>query len=435
MANTQQKAPVVVILGSQFGDEGKGKIVDYLIDKDQIQVTARCQGGNNAGHTVVVNGRKSDFHLLPTGIINEKCYNVIGNGVVVNLDSLFAEVKHNEVDKLIGWEKRLMISECAHLVTSMHMQADGQQEKSLSTSKIGTTSKGIGPTYSSKCFRNGIRIGELLGDFEAFAAKFRGLLDFYKKQFPDVKVNVDEELSAYKKHAECLKRLGIVGDTVTYLDRMRSQGKVVLVEGANGAMLDIDFGTYPFVTSSNATVGGAVTGLGIPPTAIKEVIGVVKAYETRVGSGPFPTELLDKTGDDLQRIGHEVGVTTGRKRRCGWLDLFLLKRSNIINGFTALALTKLDILDSFDEIKVAVGYQINGKELTAPPCCAGDWEKVKVEYKVFKGWKTDISKIKKFDDLPENCKAYVRFVTEFIGVPIKWIGVGADREALIVMNS
>ncbi|VDM37890.1 unnamed protein product [Toxocara canis] len=428
MVASIEKAPVTVLLGAQWGDEGKGKIIDYLISKNKV---SRCQGGNNAGHTVVANGHKYDFHLLPSGIIADNCFNIVGNGVVVNLDSFFSELEHNKILELPGWEKRIMISEHAHIVFGVHMQVDGRQEDARE-SKIGTTNRGIGPAYSSKCFRNGIRISDLLGNFDKFSSKYRHLVEYYRKQFPSINVDVDGELATFKKHAEKLKELNIVGDTVSRLDEMRSQGKTVLVEGANGAMLDIDFGTYPYVTSSNATVGGAVTGLGMPPTAIKEVVGVVKAYLTRVGAGPFPTELKDAIGDKLQSVGREVGVTTGRKRRCGWIDLFLLKRSNIINGFTGLALTKLDILDSFDEVKAAVGYKLDGHTLTSPPSRAEDWEQVEVEYRTFSGWKTSTSNVRKFEDLPQNCRDYVSFIEQFVGVPIKWIGVGEERESLIV---
>ncbi|KHJ80342.1 putative adenylosuccinate synthase [Oesophagostomum dentatum] len=359
---------VSVLLGAQWGDEGKGKIIDYLIENYDVQVTARCQGGNNAGHTVVANGKKYDFHILPSGMISEKCFNIIGNGVVVNLDAFFSELDHNQVNREPGWEKRIMISAEAHLVFGVHAQVDGRQEASLSsTNKIGTTNRGIGPTYSSKCFRNGIRVADLMGDFEEFTERYMRLVEHYKKQFPTIDVDTTAELARFKEHRAKLMELNLVGDTVSRLHELRKQGRSVLVEGANGAFLDIDFGTYPYVTSSNATVGGACTGLGIPPTAITQVYGVVKAYQTRVGTGPFPTELKNEDGDRLQTIGQEVGVTTGRKRRCGWLDLFLLRRSAQINGYTAIALTKLDILDSFKEIKVAVGYRLDGEPLKAPP--------------------------------------------------------------------
>ncbi|KAK0411112.1 hypothetical protein QR680_005488 [Steinernema hermaphroditum] len=402
------KSNVTVLLGGQWGDEGKGKIIDFLIDHNQVDVTARCQGGNNAGHTVIANGKKYDFHLLPSGMISEKCFNVIGNGVVVNLDAFFSELEHNRITEIPGWEKRIMISEMAHLVFSVHMQVDGRQEAKLDTkSKIGTTNRGIGPTYSSKCFRNGIRVADLLGDFDDFTNRYKNLVEHYRSQFPTIDVDMDSELAQLKQHAEKLRSLGIVGDTVEFMDEARKAGKSILVEGANGALLDIDSGTYPYVTSSNTTAGGACTGLGLPPSSVKDVIGVVKAYQTRVGTGPFPTEQLNAIGEDLQRIGQEVGVTTGRKRRCGWLDLFLLKRTAIINGLTAIAFTKLDILDGFEELQVAVGYKLNGKSLSGPPARAADWEQVEVEYRTLPGWKTSTADVRKYEDLPENCRNYI----------------------------
>ncbi|PAV59258.1 hypothetical protein WR25_09900 [Diploscapter pachys] len=434
MSETKNGA-VTVLLGAQWGDEGKGKIIDYLIEKYNVAVTARCQGGNNAGHTVVANGRKYDFHILPSGIISPTCYNVIGNGVVVNLDAFFSELDHNGVTNDAGWEKRIKISSEAHLVFSVHAQVDGRQEDTLAAkNKIGTTNRGIGPTYSSKCFRNGIRVADLMGCFEEFSERYRRLVEHYKKQFPSIDVDLEAELAKFKVHREKLKELDLVGDTVGFIHKMRKEGKAILVEGANGALLDIDFGTYPYVTSSNATVGGACTGLGIPPTAIHYIIGVVKAYQTRVGTGPFPTELLNEEGERLQQIGQEVGVTTGRKRRCGWLDLFLLKRSAQINGYTAIALTKLDILDSFERVKIAVGYKLDGEELSAPPAQAAAWERIEVEYKEFPGWMSETSDIREYDKLPEKCRKYVQFIQDFIEVPIKWIGVGADRESLIVRH-
>ncbi|CAD5210271.1 unnamed protein product [Bursaphelenchus okinawaensis] len=425
---------VAVLLGAQWGDEGKGKIIDFLIDNEKIDVTARCQGGNNAGHTVVANGKTYDFHILPSGVISDKCVNIIGNGVVVNLDAFFDELVKNKIPDQPGWEKRIFISNRAHIVFSVHQQVDGRQEDTLDTkSKIGTTNKGIGPTYSSKCFRNGIRMSDLMGDFEEFTKRYRALVAHYKKQF-QIEIDETAELEKFKKHADKLHELGVVVDTAHLLHKLRSEGKSVLVEGANGALLDIDFGTYPYVTSSNATVGGACTGLGLPPTSVKRVLGVVKAYQTRVGTGPFPTEQLNEIGDKLQRIGREVGVTTGRKRRCGWLDLFLLKNSQIVNGFTEYALTKLDILDDFDEIKVGVGYKLNGNALTTPPARAADWEIVEVEYTALPGWKTPTVNARKFEELPEKCREYVQFIEKFVGVPIKFIGVGPSREALLVRD-
>ncbi|KAJ1368003.1 Adenylosuccinate synthetase [Parelaphostrongylus tenuis] len=426
---------VSVLLGAQWGDEGKGKIIDYLIENYDVQVTARCQGGNNAGHTVVANGKTYDFHILPSGIISPKCVNIIGNGVVVNLDAFFSELERNGVLSEPGWEKRIIISAEAHLVLGVHAQVDGRHEASLAqNNKIGTTNRGIGPTYSSKCFRNGIRVADLLGDFDAFTERFIRLVEHYKKQFPTIEIDTEAELARFKEHRSKLISFKLVGDTVGYIHTMIKQGRSVLIEGANGALLDIDFGTYPYVTSSNATVGGACTGLGIPPTAISQVFGVVKAYQTRVGTGPFPTELKDDVGEQLQSIGKEVGVTTGRKRRCGWLDLFLLRRSAQINGYTALALTKLDILDSFNEIKVAIGYRLNGESLSSPPAQAVAWDHIEVEYRIFPGWQESTAHVRKWDDLPTRCRDYVLFIEKFIEVPIRWIGVGAERESLIVRS-
>nr|CAI5825117.1 unnamed protein product [Callosobruchus analis] len=336
-----------------------------------VDVVCRCQGGNNAGHTVVINGIEYDFHLLPSGIIHPKCKSVIGNGVVIHLPGMFEEIEKNEKKGLKGWQERLIISDRAHLVFDMHQQVDGLQEQENNRKGLGTTKKGIGPTYSSKAIRNGIRIGDLLGDYNHFSKK-------YQRMFPSLKVDIDAELKRYKEFAEKIRPL--VFDTVCFLDKALRSGKKVLVEGANAAMLDIDLGTYPYVTSSNCSVGGVCTGLGIPPHRIGEIIGVVKAYTTRVGDGPFPTELPNDIGDLLQSRGAEVGVTTKRKRRCGWLDVFLLKYTNMINGYTALCVTKLDILDTLPEIKLAVGYSLRGKKIDYFPSNVSDLAAVEVCY-------------------------------------------------------
>nr|CAH7746240.1 unnamed protein product [Callosobruchus chinensis] len=418
-ARAEPESKVTVILGAQWGDEGKGKVVDMLAA--DVDVVCRCQGGNNAGHTVVINGVEYDFHLLPSGIIHPKCKSVIGNGVVIHLPGMFEEIEKNEKKGLKGWQERLIISDRAHLVFDMHQQVDGLQEQENNRKGqegLGTTKKGIGPTYSSKAIRNGIRIGDLLGDYNHFSKKFQELAMMYQRMFPSLKVDIDAELKRYKEFAEKIRPL--VFDTVCFLDKTLRSGKKVLVEGANAAMLDIDFGTYPYVTSSNCSVGGVCTGLGIPPHRIGEIIGVVKAYTTRVGDGPFPTELPNDIGDLLQSRGAEIGVTTKRKRRCGWLDVFLLKYTNMINGYTALCVTKLDILDTLPEIKLAVGYSLRGKKIDYFPSIVSDLAAVEVEYLTMPGWNTSTENVREFADLPENAKNYVNKIEEILNVPGKW---------------
>ncbi|KAF2898497.1 hypothetical protein ILUMI_07677 [Ignelater luminosus] len=422
---------VIVILGAQWGDEGKGKVVDMLAA--DVDVVCRCQGGNNAGHTVVVEGSEYNFHLLPSGLISSKCTSVIGNGVVIHLPSLFDELEENFQKGLINLEGRLIISDKAHLVFDFHQQIDGFQEleKSHKGQTLGTTKKGIGPTYSSKATRNGIRIGDLLQNFSQFSEKFQSLVTMYKRMFPNLSVDVEKELKRYADYAERVRPF--VKETVCYLNKCVEDGKKILVEGANAAMLDIDFGTYPYVTSSNCSAGGVCTGLGIPPTKITEVIGVVKAYTTRVGDGPFPTELFDEIGAHLQQRGFEFGVVTKRKRRCGWLDTVSLKYSNMVNGYTAICLTKLDILDTLDEIKLGVKYILRGERINYFPSNAADLSSLEVEYIVMPGWKTSTENIRNFNDLPENAKRYILQIQEILEVPIRWIGVGKGRESVITV--
>ncbi|XP_055697715.1 adenylosuccinate synthetase [Phlebotomus papatasi] len=422
-----QKKGVTVVLGAQWGDEGKGKVVDMLAT--DMDIVSRCQGGNNAGHTVCVKDVEYDFHLLPSGIINEHCISVIGNGVVIHLPGLFDELKKNEAKGLSGWEKRLMVSDRAHLVFDFHQQVDGLQEAEKGGKSLGTTKKGIGPTYSSKATRNGIRVGDLLGDFEQFSEKFQSCISLYQRTFPEINVDVEAELKRYREFAERLRPL--VGDTVFFMHKAIKDGKKVLVEGANAAMLDIDFGTYPYVTSSNCSIGGVLTGLGLPPQVIGDVVGVVKAYTTRVGDGPFPTEQRNEIGDTLQARGFEIGVTTKRKRRCGWLDLVLLRYTSIVNGYTHLCLTKLDILDTFKEIKVGIGYKLNGKRIENFPGSVTDLANVEVEYATLPGWETCTENVREFSQLPKNAQDYVRFIENDLKVPVKWVGVGKGRESII----
>lgn len=383
---------------------------------------------------MVIGGVEYDFHLLPSGIIHPNCKSVIGNGVVIHLPGMFEEIEKNERKGLKDWGSRLIISDRAHLVFDFHQQVDGlqEQENNQKGQGLGTTKKGIGPTYSSKAIRNGLRIGDLLGNFSQFSKKFQDLVNMYQRMFPVLKVDVESELIKYKDYAEKVRPY--VYDTVSYLDKAIRSGKKILVEGANAGMLDIDFGTYPYVTSSNCSVGGVCTGLGISPHRIGEVIGVVKAYTTRVGDGPFPTELHDSIGDLMQSRGGEIGVTTKRKRRCGWLDIVLLQYTNIINGYTALCLTKLDILDTLPELKLAVGYTLRGKKIDYFPSTISDLAEVEVEYLIVPGWQKSTEDVREFGDLPENAKQYVNKIEELLNVPVKWIGVGKGRESIITIH-
>lgn len=423
----QNSNKVTVVLGAQWGDEGKGKVVDMLATSADL--VCRCQGGNNAGHTVVVEKQEFDFHLLPSGIINPKCKSIIGNGVVIHLPGLFDELEKNETKGLVGWKERLLISDRAHLVFDFHQKVDGLQELEKGKLSLGTTKKGIGPAYSSKATRNGIRIADLLGNFELFSEKFANLANAYKKIFPDLEVDIDSELTRYKDYAERIRPL--IVETVSYIHSALRQGKNILVEGANAAMLDIDFGTYPYVTSSNCSIGGVCTGLGLPPSTIGDVVGVVKAYTTRVGDGPFPTEQLNEVGDLLQERGHEYGVTTKRKRRCGWLDIPVLQYTSMVNGYTLICITKLDILDTLEEIKLGVAYKLNGKKLDYFPSSSDELAQVEVEYITLPGWKSSIEEIRDFQCLPQEAKDYVLKIQELMGVQVRWIGVGKGRESII----
>jgi adenylosuccinate synthase len=420
---------VTVVLGSQWGDEGKGKLVDILAA--DIDVCARCAGGNNAGHTIVVpvNGVKKTFafHLLPSGLVNPTCTGLIGSGLVVHLPSFFQELDALESQGL-DCKGRLFVSDRAHLVFDFHQIVDGLKEVELGGSSIGTTKKGIGPAYSGKASRSGLRVHHLF-DHDTFATKFRKLVEGRFKRYGHFEYDTEGEIQRYKELAERLRPYVI--DSVVYIHQAISSGKKVLVEGANALMLDLDFGTYPFVTSSSTAIGGVCTGLGIPPKMIGQAIGVVKAYTTRVGGGPFPTEQLNDIGVHLQEVGREYGTTTGRRRRCGWLDLVVLKHSHMINGYDTFNLTKLDVLDNLPEIKVAVQYKVDGNELPGFPADLELLAKVKVEYVTLPGWEMSIEEITSYDVLPENCKKYIEFIQDFMKVPVKWIGVGPGRESMV----
>jgi len=424
---------VTVVLGSQWGDEGKGKLVDIL--SANVDVCARCAGGNNAGHTIVVpigpDKVKTTFafHLLPSGLVNPACTGIIGSGVVIHVPSFFEELDALEAQGL-DCTNRLFISDRAHLVFDFHQIVDGLKEVELGGSSIGTTKKGIGPAYSGKASRSGLRVHHLF-DEETFAAKFRKVVEGRFKRYGQFEYDTEAEILRYKELAKRLRPYVI--DTLLYIHNALATGKKVLVEGANAAMLDLDFGTYPFVTSSSTTIGGVCTGLGIPPKKIGKTIGVMKAYTTRVGGGPFPTEQLNDIGVHLQEVGREFGVTTGRRRRCGWLDLVVMKHSFLINGYDSLNLTKLDILDELKEIKIGVGYEVDGKELLGFPADLDLLSRVTVKYVTLPGWETPITGITSYDALPEACKKYIAFIEEFLdGVPIEWIGVGPARQSMLV---
>jgi len=396
-------------------------------------VCARFAGGNNAGHTIVVGKTKFDFHLLPSGLVNPDCVNFIGNGVVVHVPSFFDELDALE-KKGLNADNRLFLSDRAHLVFDFHQIVDGLKEVELGGKSIGTTKKGIGPAYSSKASRSGLRVHHLIYDFDNFAIKFRKLVEGRFKRYGHFEYDTEGEIQRYKALSERLRPY--VVDGVTFIHNALLNNKRVLVEGANALMLDLDFGTYPFVTSSNTSIGGVCTGLGIPPRYIGDVVGVVKAYTTRVGAGPFVTELLDATGNHLQEVGVEYGVTTGRRRRCGWLDLVVVRYSHLINGYTSFNLTKLDVLDQLPELKICTGYELDGKLLATFPA---DLEilsgRVKPVYETLPGWETSISACKTYDELPANAKAYIEFIEKNTGVAVEWIGVGPGRESMIHKKS
>lgn len=420
------KAKVTVVLGAQWGDEGKGKLVDILAtDADLV---CRCQGGNNAGHTVVVDSKEYFFHMVPSGLIQPKAVSIIGNGVVMHIPQFFEELKELEAKGVTDWEKRLLVSDRAHIVFDLHQESDKLREGGKGG--LGTTKKGIGPTYASKAQRIGLRICDLVGDFEAFERRFRGLVSHFQRLYPGLSTNIEEEITKYKHYAEKIRPL--VCDTVSYMNNaLQNESAKIVVEGANALMLDIDFGTYPFVTSSNCAVGAVCTGLGIPPAAIGNVHGVTKAYTTRVGLGGFPTELKNELGEKMQQIGREFGVTTGRKRRCGWLDLVMIKYSHMINNFTSLVIAKLDVLDTFEEVKIGIAYKYRGQFMKSFPACVEVLDEVEVEYITLPGWMTSIEQCRTFDALPPNAQAYIRKIEQITQIPVQWVGVGKSRDAMV----
>ncbi|KAF1920410.1 Adenylosuccinate synthetase [Ampelomyces quisqualis] len=420
---------VTVVLGAQWGDEGKGKLADILAHESHI--CCRAQGGNNAGHTIVANGVTYDFHILPSGLVNPNCINVIGSGCVVHVPSFFQELEALEKHGL-QTEGRIYISDRAHVVFDVHQQADGLEEVELGQGFIGTTKKGIGPTYSTKMTRSGLRMCDLF-DEHVFEQKLHRLATGFQKRFGDLlEYDAKAEVERYKQLRE--KLAPYVVDQIPLLASAKDKNAKILVEGANALMLDIDHGTYPFVTSSNTGLGGVLTGLTLGWQSLKEVIGVVKAYTTRVGSGPFPTEQLNEFGEKLQSVGHEVGVTTGRKRRCGWLDLVVVKHSHACNDYTSINLTKLDVLDDFEELKIATAYSLNGQRLQGFPSNPDMLAQVEVTYETLPGWKKPTTGAKSYTDLPLAARKYIEFIENFIHVKVKWIGVGPARDDMIARS-
>jgi adenylosuccinate synthase len=422
----------VVVIGTQWGDEGKGKVVDLLTDRASAVV--RFQGGHNAGHTLVIDGKTTVLHLIPSGILRDNVQCLIGNGVVLSPSALLEELEM--LDKAgVPARERLKISESCPLILPYHIALDQARERARGSKAIGTTGRGIGPTYEDKVSRRGLRLGELL-DPAHFTERLREVMEYhnhalkhyFKTDTVDYQQVLDEALAQGEQIAP------MVTDIPGLLHRMRREGKDIMFEGAQGALLDIDHGTYPYVTSSTTTAGGAASGSGVGPRHIDYVLGIVKAYTTRVGAGPFPTELFDAVGDHLGEKGHEFGATTGRQRRCGWLDTVALRRSLDINSVTGMCITKLDVLDGLETLKIAVAYTLNGARIDSPPAGADLIEQCEPEYIEMPGWSESTFGIKRFEDLPEAAKAYLDKIEELCETPIAIVSTGPDRAETIVLK-
>ena len=424
--------PAIVVLGAQWGDEGKGKATDLLATNETIDFVVRTSGGHNAGHTIVVNGEKFATHLLPSGILTPGATCVIANGVVVSPEALF-----RELDSLIARGvdlAPLVVSANAHVLASYHATIDKVTERFLGSAKLGTTGRGIGPTYADKINRIGIRVADLF-DEELLRQKVEASLEVKNQLLAKVynrrALSIDAVVEELLSYVERLRPM--VADTSLLLNRALDDGKTVLFEGAQATMLDVDHGTYPFVTSSSPVAGGVCTGAGIGPTRIDRVIGVIKAYTTRVGSGPFPTELFDADGEKLWKVGGEVGVSTGRNRRCGWYDAVVARYSSRVNGLTDLFLTKLDVLSSWERVPVCVAYDVDGVRHDEMPMTQSEFARATPIYESFPGWWEDISGCREFDDLPANAQAYVRTLEQMSGTRIWGVGVGPGREQTLVV--
>ncbi len=416
-----------LIVGTQWGDEGKAKVIDFL--SSDIDIIVRYQGGANAGHTVNVGGETYIFHLIPSGILYPNTVCVIGNGVVLDPAAFTSELDYL-TKRGIDSTGRIIISDASHLVLPMHRLIDEHRENLAGGNKIGTTKRGIGMTYADKMMRAGLRVGDLL-DRAHLEKRLAHILEMKNKELTDLygleKIPMEPLLEELYEFGQRIAPS--IRNTSLYLNEELKRGKTVLLEGAQGTGLDIDFGTYPYVTSSNTTTGGAIAGSGISFQHLNEVTGIVKAYISRVGEGPFPTELFGDEVEEMRKLGSEFGATTGRPRRCGWFDVEVIRHAARVNGLTGLALTKLDILSHYDEIKMGVGYNMDGKKLDAFPSSRVD--ELEVIYETVPGWKTDISKARKMEDLPDNCRAYIKKIEEYTGVPVKLVSVGPGREDTI----
>lgn len=423
----------VAILGAQWGDEGKGKIVDLLTDR--VKYVVRYQGGHNAGHTLIINGEKTVLRLIPSGILRDNVTCLIGNGVVLSPAALMQEMGELE-SRGINVRERLKISEACPLILPYHVAMDHAREMALGKNKIGTTGRGIGPAYEDKVARRGLRVSDLFNR-EAFAEKLKNILDYYnfqlvhyyKAEAVDFQKTLDEVFAV----ADIIT--GMVADITTMLHNAREKGDNILFEGAQGTMLDIDHGTYPFVTSSNTTAGGVATGSGFGPRNLDYVLGIIKAYCTRVGSGPFTTELFDEVGAEIARKGNEFGAVTGRPRRCGWFDAVAVRRAIQINSISGFCMTKLDVLDGFDELKICVAYKMpNGEIVKYAPMAAADWEGVEPIYETLPGWSENTFRVTKMEDLPQNAINYIKRVEEVLGVPVDILSTGPDRVETMILR-
>ena len=423
----------VVVLGTQWGDEGKGKIVDLLTE--EASAVVRFQGGHNAGHTLVIDGKKTVLHLVPSGVLRKGIDCIIGNGVVLAPDALLEELEMLEKEGVPASE-RLMLSEACQLILPYHVALDMAREVARGNKAIGTTGRGIGPAYEDKISRRGLRLGDLLNT-ERFTEKLKEVMDYHnymlKNYFKAEEVSYEKVLAESLEMAEKLRPM--VVDVPNMLHKLRKAGKNIMFEGAQGTLLDIDHGTYPYVTSSSTTAGGACTGSGVGPKNLDYILGITKAYTTRVGSGPFPTELFDNIGAHIAEVGHEQGATTGRDRRCGWLDAVALRRSMQINSITGICVTKMDVLDDVETIKICVAYELDGERMEVPPINTTDFARCTPIYEEHEGWMSKTFGITEYDDLPEKAKAYLKRMEELLEVPADIISTGPDRDHTMIIRN